>query len=155
MNLGLGEKVALVTASSKGLGQAIAREMAVEGARVVMCARSEATLLAARDAIRKETKAEVHAVAADVSTAAGIASVISEATSRFGRIDVLVTNAGGPPAGVFESHDWSVWEQAVNLTLRSAVELTRGVLPGMRQRRWGRIVNITSIAVKQPVANLM
>jgi 3-oxoacyl-[acyl-carrier protein] reductase len=155
VNLGLGGKVALVTASSKGLGQAVARELAVEGARVVMCARTEGALVAARDAIRKETKAEVHAVVADVSTTAGVARVISDALSHFHQIDVLVTNAGGPPAGVFESHDWSVWEQAVNLTLRSAVELARGVLPGMRQRRWGRIVNVTSIAVKQPVANLM
>ena len=155
MDLGLGGKVALVTASSKGLGYAIARELAAGGARVVMCARTEGPLTVARDTIAKETKAEVHTVVADVAHPFGIGKVISEATSRFGRVDILVTNAGGPPAGIFESHDWAVWEQAVNLTLRSAVELTRGVLPGMRQRKWGRIVNVTSIAVKQPVANLI
>ena len=84
-----------------------------------------------------------------------IARVAAEAESRFGRVDVLVTNAGGPPAGPFEQHGWDVWERAVNLTLRSAVELTRAVLPGMRSRKWGRVINITSIAVKQPVDNLM
>ena len=73
----------------------------------------------------------------------------------FGRVDVLVTNAGGPPAGPFDAHAWDAWERAVNLTLRSAVELTRAVLPGMRERKWGRIINITSIAVKQPVDNLI
>lgn len=155
MDLGLRGRAALVTASSKGLGRAIARELAAEGARVVMCARTGPPLHSARDAIHRETGAEVHAVVADVSTSAGIRHVLDESVKELGQIDVLVTNAGGPPAGVFESHDWSVWEQAVNLTLRSAVELTRGVLPGMRQRRWGRIVNVTSIAVKQPVANLM
>jgi 3-oxoacyl-[acyl-carrier protein] reductase len=72
-----------------------------------------------------------------------------------GRVDILVNNAGGPPAGPFEQHSWDAWEKAVQLTLRSAVELTRRVLPGMRERRWGRIVNITSIAVKQPVDGLI
>lgn len=154
MNLGLRGRVALVTASSKGLGRAIAHELAAEGARVVMCARTEGPLRAARDEIHRETGADVHAVVADVSSSDGIRRVVDQAV-HVGPVDVLVTNAGGPPAGVFESHDWSMWEQAVNLTLRSTVELTRAVLPGMRQRRWGRIVNVTSIAVKQPVANLM
>ena len=95
------------------------------------------------------------AVVADVTDAAQLARVASEATDRFGRVDILVTNAGGPPAGPFEAHTWDVWEKAVNLTLRSAVELTRAVLPGMRARKWGRVINVTSIAVKQPVDNLM
>jgi len=74
---------------------------------------------------------------------------------RFGRVDVLVTNAGGPPVGPLESHDWATWERAVELTLRSAVELTRAVLPGMRERRWGRILHVTSLTVKQPIDGLM
>jgi len=75
--------------------------------------------------------------------------------SRFGRVDILVNNAGGPPSGPFETHDWAAWRSAVDLTLRSAVELTRLVLPGMRERAWGRVLNVTSIAVKQPVDGLM
>ena len=86
---------------------------------------------------------------------AGIGLVAQEALSRFGRVDILVNNAGGPPSGPFETHDWAAWRSAVDLTLRSAVELTRLVLPGMRERAWGRVLNVTSIAVKQPVDGLM
>jgi 3-oxoacyl-[acyl-carrier protein] reductase len=155
VELGLDNKVALVAAASKGLGRAIARELAAEGARVVICARGAAALEDARDQIARGTGAEVHAVVADVSERDGIARVTAEAMSRFGRVDILVTNAGGPPAGTFEAHEWEAWERAVHLTLRSVVELTRAVLPAMRARRWGRIVNVNSIAAKQPVENLM
>lgn len=155
MDLGLHGKVALVTAASKGLGRAIAEELAVEGAIVGMCARGEAALTGARDAIASRTGATVHAVVADVSQSDGVDRATTVMLDRFGRVDVLVTNAGGPPAGPFEAHDWAVWQRAVDLTLRSAVELTRAVLPGMRERRWGRILNVTSIAVKQPVDGLM
>ena len=155
MELGLGDKVALVAAASKGLGRAVAHELAAEGARVVMCARGRDALMAARDEIAGATGADVRAVVADVSTLDGINRVAREALDHHERVDVLVNNAGGPPSGPFEQHDWSEWQKAVDLTLRSAVELTRHVLPGMRQRKWGRIVNITSIAVKQPVDGLM
>lgn len=155
MDLGLKDKVALVAAASKGLGRAAALELAREGARVVICARGRAALEATRESIVSETGAEVHAVAADVSETSGIALVGREAFDRFGRVDVLVNNAGGPPSGPFEAHPWSAWEDAVRLTLRSAVELTRLVLPGMRERKWGRILTVTSIAVKQPVDGLM
>src|SRR2546423_10495607 len=155
MDLGLRGKVALVAAASKGLGRAVAEELAAEGARVVICARNAQSLNAARDEIAAHTRAEIHAVAADVSTMEGIELVASEARKRFDRVDVLVSNAGRPPSGPFEQHDWSTWQGAVDLTLRSAVELTRRVLPGMRERKWGRVLNITSIAVKQPVDGLM
>src|SRR5689334_17103960 len=155
MDLGLRGKVALVAAASRGLGRAIAFELANEGAHIVMCARGREALDEARDDIVAQTNADVHAVVADVTDPAQIARVAAESTKRFGRVDILVTNAGGPPAGPFESHTWDVWEKAVNLTLRSAVELTRAVLPGMRERKWGRVLNVTSIAVKQPVDNLM
>ena len=155
MDLGLRGKVALVAAGSKGLGRAVAEELAAEGARVVICARGREALEATRKDIAAKTKADVVAVAADVSTLDGIERVASEAMKRFGQVDIVVNNAGGPPSGPFEKHDWAAWQSAVDLTLRSAVELTRAVLPGMRERRWGRVLNITSIAAKQPVDGLM
>lgn len=154
MDLGLRGKVALVAAASRGLGRAIALELANEGAHLVLCARGAERLEATRrDAAAKGVT--VHAVEADLSQLDGIRRVTTTALEKFGRVDVLVTNAGGPPAGTFDSHGWDAWQRAVDLTLRSAVELTRGVLPGMRERKWGRVINVTSIAVKQPVDNLM
>lgn len=155
MDLGLAGKVALVAAASKGLGRAVAEALAAEDARLIICARTRDVLAAARDEIARQTGADVHAVVADVSTVEGIDLVAGEALRRFGRVDILVNNAGGPPSGAFEKHGWDEWDAAVRLTLRSAVELTRRLLPGMRERRWGRVVNVTSIAVKQPVDGLM
>ncbi len=155
MDLGLRGRVAIVAAASRGLGRAIAQELAQEGAQLVICARGQEPLDAARGEIAASTGAAVHAVAADLSTREGIDRVVSSAQFAFGHVDILVTNAGGPPAGPFESHDWDAWQRAVDLTLRSAVELTRAVLPGMRSRKWGRIINVTSITVKQPVDNLI
>ncbi|HEX4682296.1 MAG TPA: SDR family oxidoreductase [Gemmatimonadaceae bacterium] len=155
MDLGLRGKTALVAAASRGLGRAAAHELAAEGATLLICARGEDALEEARKTIMRETGSTVHAVAADLSTAAGIERVAAAAQASLGQIDILVNNAGGPPAGPFENHAWDVWERAVNLTLRSTVELTRAVLPGMRVRKWGRVINVTSIAVKQPVENLM
>jgi 3-oxoacyl-[acyl-carrier protein] reductase len=147
--------VALVTASSRGLGRAIAEELAAEGATLVICARDPEALERSRAEIAAHTRADVHAVVADVATQDGTDTVAAEALARFGRVDILVTNAGGPPSGPFEAHGWDAWERSVQLTLRSAVELTRLVLPGMKERRWGRIINVTSITVKQPVDGLM
>ena len=155
MDLGLEGKVALVAAASRGLGRAIAEELASEGASLVICARDEARLHETRDAIARDTGAEVRAVAADLATADGVARVADEALAAFGRVDVLVTNTGGPPSGPFEEHDWARWQGAVDLLLRSSIELTRRVLPGMKERRWGRILAVTSIAAKQPVASLV
>lgn len=155
MDLGLEGRVALVAAASRGLGRAIAEELAAEGASLVLCARGEEALVATADGIVRATGVPVVAEAADVSQAADIARVVDAGLQRFGRIDVLVTNAGGPPSGPFESLDAEAWESAFHLTLQSAVELARLVLPGMKARRWGRIINVTSIAAKQPVDNLM
>jgi 3-oxoacyl-[acyl-carrier protein] reductase len=155
MHLGIEGKVALIAAASKGLGRAVAEELGAEGARLVICARGGDTLAAARAEIAERTRADVHAVVADVATLAGIELVAREALTRYGQVDILVNNAGGPPSGPFEKHPWEAWESAVHLTLRSAVELTRCVLPGMRERKWGRVLNVTSIAVKQPVDGLM
>jgi 3-oxoacyl-[acyl-carrier protein] reductase len=155
MHLGLENKVALVAASSRGLGRAVAEELAREGAALVLCARGETALRETAAAIRAETGARVVDVVADVGEAAGVARVLDAAMSELGQVDILVTNAGGPPAGPFESHSAEAWHTAVRQNLDSVVELTRGVLPGMKERRWGRIINITSIAVKQPVDNLI
>lgn len=155
MDLGLRGRVAVVAAASKGLGRASAAELAAEGARVVICARGREALEHARADIASRTRAEVHAVVADLATVEGIDLVASESVGRFGHVDILVNNAGGPPAGPFEQHSWEQWEKAVALNLRSAVELTRRLLPGMRERRWGRVINVTSIAVKQPVDGLI
>jgi 3-oxoacyl-[acyl-carrier protein] reductase len=155
MHLGLKNKVALVAASSRGLGRAVAEELAREGAALVLCARGDGALRETAAAIRAETGARVIDVVADVGEPAGVARVLDAAMVEFGRVDVLVTNAGGPPAGPFESHSAEAWHTAVRQNLDSVVELTRGVLPGMKERRWGRIINITSIAVKQPVDNLI
>jgi 3-oxoacyl-[acyl-carrier protein] reductase len=155
VDLGLRSRVALVAAASRGLGRAVAEALAAEGAGVVICARDADALERARATIAQRTGAEVHAVVADVATQEGTDILAAEALARFGRVDVLVTNAGGPPPGAFEAHGWDAWERTVQLTLRSAVELTRLVLPGMKERRWGRIINVTSITVKQPVDGLM
>jgi 3-oxoacyl-[acyl-carrier protein] reductase len=155
VDLGLRDKVALVSASSKGLGRAIAEEFAAEGASVVMCARGEETLRQTADAIRKRTGVTVVEVAADVSEQSGIDRVAKTALDKFGRVDVLITNSGGPPSGPFESFTPEAWESGYRLLLNSAVGLTRAVLPGMKDRRWGRILNVTSIAVKQPIDGLM
>ena len=155
MDLGIRGKVALVAASSKGLGRASAEALAAEGVDLVLCARGEAALREAAGEIRRASNVRVVDVVADVATAAGIADVLSAAEREFGYVDILVTNAGGPPAGPFENHAPEAWETAVRTNLTSVVELVRGVLPGMRERRWGRIVNVTSIAVKQPVDNLI
>src|SRR5207249_8565535 len=122
MFLGLRGKTALVAAASKGLGYAIARELAAEGAAIVICARGEDALKTACERISTETGANVHGIAADLSRFEDIKRVAAGALKKLGRVDVLVNNAGGPPAGPFESHDWSTWQDAVDLTLRSAVE---------------------------------
>ncbi len=155
MDLGLEGKVAIVAAASRGLGYAVAAELAAEGASLVLCARGADGLRDAAARIAASTGAQVVDVAADVSAPADVARVVQVGLERFGRVDILVTNAGGPPTGRFEDLSREAWETATRLTLTSVLELTRAVLPGMKERRWGRILNVTSIAAKQPVGNLM
>lgn len=154
MDLGLRGRVALVAAASKGLGRAVAAELAAEGADLVVCARGADALHDAARAFEAAGVA-VEAVVADLTEPADVARVVQAAHDRFGRVDVLVTNTGGPPAGPFESHTPEVWHQAVRQNLDSVLNLVRGVLPGMKARRWGRILNVTSMAVKQPVDDLI
>src|SRR5260370_32775414 len=155
MDLGPKNKVALVAAASRGRGRAGAEELDAEGASVILCSRNAETINKTANEIKKASGAEVLALAADVSQAEDVARLVQPGIERFGRIDILVTNAGGPPAGPFESFSLEQWEAATRLTLFSAIGLARQVLPGMKERRWGRILNITSIAVKQPVDNLI
>jgi len=155
MNLGLEGKVAFVAAASKGLGRAVAEELAAEGASLVLCARNAETLNLVSKQIAKTSGVSVLPVAADVSEAEEVAKAVQSGIEKFGRIDILVTNAGGPPSGRFDDLSREMWENATRLTLNSVLELTRAVLPGMKERKWGRILNITSITVKQPVDNLM
>ncbi len=155
MNLGLQDRVALVTAASRGLGRAVALELAREGARVAICARQEGPLEEAAVAIRRDTGAEVIAVPADVTDPQGVERVVEATLSRFGRIDILVTNAGGPPPGRFLDFTPADWEAAVQLTLMSVVRLCYAVVPSMRARKSGSIVAMTSVSVKQPLPNLI
>lgn len=155
MDLGLAGKVALVAAASKGLGRAVAHELAAEGASLAICSRDARAIEAAGRAIAEETGAPVLARAADVSRPDDIAALVDAALARFGRVDVLVTNSGGPPPGRFEALDAEAWRKAAELTLYAPIEFTRRVLPGMQSRGWGRILNVTSIAVKQPIDDLM
>ena len=155
MDLGLRNRVAIVGASSRGLGKACALEVAREGATVVVCARDAERLAATADEIQAASGVGVLPIAADLTDAAQIEHLVDEVLRRFGRVDVLVTNNGGPPAGYFDEFDDEAWMSAHQLTLMSAVRLIRAVLPTMRAQHWGRIINITSVSVKQPIDNLL
>jgi 3-oxoacyl-[acyl-carrier protein] reductase len=155
VNLGLEGKAALIAASSKGLGRAVAEHLAAEGATLALCARDRTSHEETPRPIEDRYGVRTIAVAADLSDESGVTRVVDAALDAFGRVDVLVTNTGGPPPGLFESHSLETWRQAVRQILESVLLLVAGVLPGMKERRWGRIVNVTSIAVKQPVENLI
>ena len=154
MDLGLKGKVALAAASSAGIGRAVAEALAAEGADLVICSRREEAVEKAREELEAHG-VRVRAVSANLTEPDGVKKVVDVALEAFGRVDVLVTNTGGPPAGPFEDHTPEAWEVAVRQNLFSVLNLVREVLPGMRERRWGRIINITSIAVKQPSDNLI
>ena len=155
MDLGLAGKTALVAASSRGLGRAVAEELATEGANLVICARSAAPLEEAGKTIRDKTGAEVVAVPANLTDPVDLDRLMETAEGAFGKVDILVTNTGGPPPGPFESHSVEAWNDAVAQNLNSVLNLTRAVLPGMKEAEWGRIINITSVAVKQPIDGLI
>lgn len=155
MDLGLRGRIALVAASSRGLGRAAAEELAAEGCDLVLCARGSEALLEAADAIRSSSGVRVSAVAADLSDPRDVERVIATGSRELGEPSILVTNTGGPPAGRFEDHSADTWRDAVRENLDSVLNLVRGTLPGMKRRGWGRIINITSIAAKQPVDGLM
>jgi 3-oxoacyl-[acyl-carrier protein] reductase len=154
LDLGLEGKVALVTAASKGIGRAIATELAREGASVVISSRDEETLSTVANEIREETGAVVDHRAADLTSAEDIESLIAHATEGFGGVDVLVNNTGGPQAGTFGDLDDAAWQRGFDQVILSLVRCVRGVLPQMRERGGGRIVNVASSSLKQPIENL-
>jgi 3-oxoacyl-[acyl-carrier protein] reductase len=154
VDLGLHGKVAIVGASSKGLGKASALALAREGARVTICARTEADLQAAADEISRETGTDVLPCQADLATAAGIDSVVAATVARFGAVDVLVANSGGPTLGKFLDFTDDDWRQAFEMVTLNFVRFVRAALPHMRARHWGRIVGIQSSSVKQPVSGI-
>ncbi len=155
MDLGLQGRVAAVAASSSGLGRAVAQGLAEEGARVVLCSRDETRVRTAAEEIAATTGAETFAMVADVSREEEARRFVREAAERWGRLDILVTNAGGPPPGAFAELGEEEWQRAFELNLLSSVRMIREALPYMCQARWGRIINITSTSVKAPIPNLL
>jgi 3-oxoacyl-[acyl-carrier protein] reductase len=155
MNLGLKDKVALVAASSQGIGRATAEAFAAEGCRVAMCARNAQTLNHAADAIRKRDQAEVFAEAFDVTDAAAVAEFVAAVAKKFGGVDICVTNAGGPPAKGFLACSLDEWQRALKSNFLSTVYFAREVIPHMQKNRWGRIITLTSITTKQPIGDLV
>jgi 3-oxoacyl-[acyl-carrier protein] reductase len=155
MNLGLKDRVALVAASSQGIGRATAEAFAAEGCRVAMCARNQQTLLAAAEEIRKQHKVDVFAEPLDVTDAAAVTRFVTAVAEKFGSVDICVTNAGGPPAKGFLSATLEEWHRAVEANFLSTVYFAREVIPYMQRKHWGRIITITSITTKQPVTDLV
>ncbi len=156
MELGLKDKVALVPASSKGIGFGVAKILASEGCKVVISSRNQDSISKAQDLIVKETGSKnVHAVRADLTVKEDIDRLINEATGKFGTIDILAYNTGPPKPGTFKELSDADWDQAVKLLLMSAVWLTRHVITDMVGKKWGRLIYITSSTLRQPVPNLV
>jgi len=156
MDLGLTGRVAIVCAASQGLGKAAATAFARKGAHVVICSRDKRRLAAAaREITAQNRSAKVISVVADLTKPRQIKSLVATTIRHFGRVDILVTNAGGPPVAQFPELDDATWGKGVNLTLMSTVRCIRAVLPHMQKQRWGRIIAITSIAAKQPLDDII
>jgi 3-oxoacyl-[acyl-carrier protein] reductase len=155
MDLGLKNRIALVAGGSMGLGLAVAKRMAMEGARVAICALDDPSLPAAKKEIEEATGGEVIAIAADVSDIAQASHFVRAARDHFGTIDILINNAGGPPSTSFLEIDDKLWEYGFRLNLMSTIAMTREAVPIMKDKRWGRIINMTSISVKQPINGLI
>jgi len=155
METGLRNRVAIVAASSQGIGLATAEAFAAEGTRVAMCARNPETLQRAADKIRQQYKAEVLAEPFDVTEPDAVRRFVDSVVKRFGCVDICITNAGGPPAKGFLATTTAEWRKAIDQNLMSTIYFAREVIPHMQKNRWGRIVTITSITTKQPVADLV
>ena len=155
MDLGLKGRSAAVAAASRGLGRATALALAREGCSVAICGRDSERIRAAAEFIEREAGGRVLPVTADVGLRGDCERFIGEAKGAFGRLDILVTNTGGPPAGNFEGTDPAEWEKAYQGLLANVIHLVRAAVPHMKQAKWGRILNIASLSVKQPIDNLI
>ena len=155
MDLGLKDRVAIVTGASQGIGKAIAEGLAAEGTSLVICARNTETLEITTNYLRETYKTPVIGLTADVTKAEDIERLVKQAMGSFGRIDILVNNSGGPHATKFQSTSIEAWQHGIDLILMSVVNACRAVIPHMQTRQWGRIINITSISVKQPINDLI
>ena len=155
MDLGIKNRVAIVAASSKGLGKATALGLAREGVKLTICARGTDTLEKTAEEIRSETNVEVLAIPCDVSKTDEIKKVVKETINTYSKVDILINNAGGPPVGALLDFSLEDWQKAVELNLYSTITFSNEVIPYMKENNWGRIINITSYAVKQPVDGLM
>ncbi len=157
MDLGLAGKTAIVAAASKGIGKGVAAALVAEGAHVVMFSRDQATIESAAAEVQSAAQhgARVVGLAADVTRAADLERVVSTGIERFGGVDIVFNNAGGPKPGVFDTLTDDDWQSAFELNLMSAIRLTRLCLPSMRAKHWGRVITSTSSSVKQPLPTLM
>jgi 3-oxoacyl-[acyl-carrier protein] reductase len=155
MDLGIKGRVALIAASSQGIGRATAEAFAAEGCRVAMCARNADALQAAAGKIREQYKVDVIAEALDVTDARAVSHFVAAVADKFGSIDICVTNAGGPPAKGFLAATLEEWQRALEANFLSTVYFAREVIPHMQRKRWGRIITLTSITTKQPVTDLV
>ncbi|MCZ2258345.1 SDR family oxidoreductase [Sporosarcina sp. G11-34] len=155
MDLGLKDKVAFISASSKGLGKGCALELAKEGAHVIISSRSEEDLIQAKREIEAVAKGRVEYVVCDVTKSADITKAIAFANEKFGKVDILINNAGGPPAGDFDKMGDDDWYHAFELNLLSFVRFIREVVPRMKEQQSGRIINLASSSVKQPISGLI
>ena len=155
MDLGLKGRSALICGASSGLGYAVAEALAREGCRVAINARTAGSLRAAADKLRNDTGAEVMALQADVSIPAEAEKLVKGAAKEFGQVDIVLANAGGPPAGPFLSHDQATWVKALETNFLSTVSLFRAALPGMIERKWGRLLVVTSLSALEPIPGLI
>jgi 3-oxoacyl-[acyl-carrier protein] reductase len=155
MDLGLTNRVAIVAAASRGLGRAVAEQLGREGAHVAICARTAGTLAEAAAQIQRSSGREVLHQALDVTDSEAVAAFVATVEARFGRIDICVTNSGGPPSKSFRDTHPEEWRAAVDQLLMSAIFFARETLPRMQKNKWGRLITITSSAVKQPVDSLL
>jgi 3-oxoacyl-[acyl-carrier protein] reductase len=151
MDLDIAGKVALVAAASRGLGRATAEVLVQEGVKVFICARGAVTLEQATSAIRALGGGEIEAMVADVTRAEEVTRLVNRCVERFGRLDILVNNAGGPPTGMFADLTEEHWRAGFDLILMSMARLCTAAIPHMKKHKWGRIINIASIAARQPL----
>lgn len=155
MDLGIKNRVALVAASSKGLGKAVALQLSREEAKVVICARSKDRLFKTREEIALVTGNEVRAFVSDVTDRKQVNSMLECVLEEFGTIEILVNNAGGPPTGMADDFTLDDYRNALELNLLSTVNLCYEVAPLMKKQKWGRIINLTSVSAKQPIDALI